>query len=149
MESCDSVDAVLPFGVPARDQYLQRWWPLGRHLHEMIEGRPVRDMWARDTVGGGIFLCLSTNDVVLASVISSRPRSRVSASTPPRHLLRDVKERRRLGNSPDSREAKPITKPRDNYIPYLHIDTLTVKAPISRGKAPKCFWTSLDRAPNM
>jgi error-prone DNA polymerase len=32
------------------------------------------------------------------------------------------------GHGPDSRDPKPITKPRDMYKPDLHIDTLKVKA---------------------
>jgi error-prone DNA polymerase len=32
------------------------------------------------------------------------------------------------GHEPDSREPRPIAKPRDIYVPDLHIDTLKVKA---------------------
>jgi error-prone DNA polymerase len=32
------------------------------------------------------------------------------------------------GHGLDSREHKPLTKPRDIYVPDLHIDTLKVKA---------------------
>lgn len=32
------------------------------------------------------------------------------------------------GSGSDSREPKPITKPRDMYVPDLHIDTLKLRA---------------------
>jgi error-prone DNA polymerase len=32
------------------------------------------------------------------------------------------------GHGPDSREPRPVTKPRDIYVPDLHIDTIKLKA---------------------